>query len=184
MVRTRVKGNGLKAASSPETEPNFYEMEPCHSKRHGPKRREDKPVSTNNGLNPKYEGEKSCNPIKKHHESSGSSLIRKVSEDAGADFMTTEAISLRSAFARPWSDTRIQSDIVKPRVISPPVLVLVSSVKEENAVQSLEDSLSLSSVQQASAPCSGDVVFFEGLHFHYLDHMELDEVEDMLAESV
>lgn len=29
MVRTRVKGNGSKAASSPATEPDFYSMEPC-----------------------------------------------------------------------------------------------------------------------------------------------------------
>jgi hypothetical protein len=29
MARTRVKGNGMKAASSPETEPDFYAMEPC-----------------------------------------------------------------------------------------------------------------------------------------------------------
>ena len=29
MVRTRVKGNGSKAASSPSTEPNFYAMPPC-----------------------------------------------------------------------------------------------------------------------------------------------------------
>jgi len=29
MIRTRVKGNGSKAASSPSTEPNFYAMEPC-----------------------------------------------------------------------------------------------------------------------------------------------------------
>ena len=29
MVRTRVKGNGSKAASSPATEPNFYTMTPC-----------------------------------------------------------------------------------------------------------------------------------------------------------
>jgi hypothetical protein len=30
MVRTRIKGNGMKAASSPNTEPNFYAMEHCH----------------------------------------------------------------------------------------------------------------------------------------------------------
>jgi hypothetical protein len=30
MTRTRVKGNGSKAASSPSTEPNFYTMEPCY----------------------------------------------------------------------------------------------------------------------------------------------------------
>jgi hypothetical protein len=29
MARTRVKGNGIKAASSPHTEPNFYMMEYC-----------------------------------------------------------------------------------------------------------------------------------------------------------
>ena len=29
MVRTRIKGNGSKAASSPATEPNFYKMEFC-----------------------------------------------------------------------------------------------------------------------------------------------------------
>jgi hypothetical protein len=29
MVRTRVKGNGMKAASNPQQEPNFYEMSPC-----------------------------------------------------------------------------------------------------------------------------------------------------------
>eukprot|EP00934_Nitzschia_sp_Nitz4_P002717 Nitzschia sp. Nitz4//scaffold54_size114964//21447//22593//NITZ4_003838-RA/size114964-augustus-gene-0.1-mRNA-1//1//CDS//3329554312//2707//frame0 len=29
MMRTRVKGNGSKAASSPATEPDFYSMEPC-----------------------------------------------------------------------------------------------------------------------------------------------------------
>jgi hypothetical protein len=30
MTRTRVKGNGSKAASSPATEPNFYIMDPCY----------------------------------------------------------------------------------------------------------------------------------------------------------
>jgi hypothetical protein len=30
MARTRVKGNGSKAASSPSTEPNLYSMESCH----------------------------------------------------------------------------------------------------------------------------------------------------------
>lgn len=29
MIRTRIKGNGMKAASSPNTEPNFYAMEYC-----------------------------------------------------------------------------------------------------------------------------------------------------------
>jgi len=29
MIRTRIKGNGMKAAASPATEPNFYEMEFC-----------------------------------------------------------------------------------------------------------------------------------------------------------
>lgn len=29
MVRTRVKGNGMKAASNPQNEPNFYAMEVC-----------------------------------------------------------------------------------------------------------------------------------------------------------
>jgi hypothetical protein len=31
MVRTRIKGNGSKAAASPETEPNFYAMDPIPS---------------------------------------------------------------------------------------------------------------------------------------------------------
>lgn len=31
MVRTRVKGNGMKAASNPQNEPNFYAMEECKS---------------------------------------------------------------------------------------------------------------------------------------------------------
>jgi hypothetical protein len=29
MIRTRIKGTGIKAASSPDTEPNFYQMEYC-----------------------------------------------------------------------------------------------------------------------------------------------------------
>ena len=29
MQRTRIKGNGMKAAASPNTEPKFYHMEPC-----------------------------------------------------------------------------------------------------------------------------------------------------------
>lgn len=33
MVRTRVKGNGSKAASSPSTEPNFYVMKPCYEQK-------------------------------------------------------------------------------------------------------------------------------------------------------
>ena len=32
MVRTRVKGIGMKAASSPATEPNFYSYESCPTK--------------------------------------------------------------------------------------------------------------------------------------------------------
>jgi len=54
MQRTRIKGNGMKAAASPHTEPNFFAMEHCHDNNNNNK---DVSSSNNDSMKQEVEGE-------------------------------------------------------------------------------------------------------------------------------
>lgn len=127
MVRTRVKGIGMKAASSPGTEPDFYKFPPCPSD--GSHKVEDN--------NTKFT---STNP----------------SAEDSADKLMPSLVS-------PPGSPVLSSSIVDALNVMPPSYLLESNP--------LENTL----------PHTGDEVEFEGLSFHYLDHLDLDDVHDMMA---
>ncbi|KAL7576376.1 hypothetical protein ACA910_018185 [Epithemia clementina (nom. ined.)] len=187
MVRTRVKGNGLKAASSPETEPDFYAMEPC-VERPLPSDCEGiktEPTERPNTVKPKRT--KSSPPPLPASTTSNTNTekeILPVQVDCEAHYraFTKDKGKSLSSFARP-SFGRPSPLEMKPRVISPPPLAIPSDETDKNLDHAPEDdSLASQQPSSSSAPSSGDVVYFEGLQFHYLDHMELDEVGEILAE--
>ena len=183
MVRTRVKGNGLKAASSPETEPDFYAMQPCLSKIQGQVRKEDKtkPIPEHQEQTTKKE----CASSIGHSETTG----RKVSFVQGdgsieSSVVQKDPVRSYSAFEMPgFALLRRNPADHTPRVISPPPLILPFQKATTTVGKVDHDPLSVTK-HRGPAPSSGDVVYFEGLQFHYLDHMELEEVGEMLAEAV
>lgn len=195
MVRTRVKGNGLKAASSPETEPDFYAMEPCLSRHHLPLRVDitgvddgtAKVVETREELKEENNYKASSAQHKNLVSVRKVSLVEVDCESSQAGGCMTKPDhnpgSLR-AFERPSLCPRDPIDAM-PRVISPTPFAQppLDDKHETVSLDPLPEAIQLTSQQRtASAPTSGDVVYFEGLQFHYLDHMELAEVEEIRAE--
>lgn len=135
MVRTRVKGIGMKAASSPSTEPDFYSYESCPAE--GP------PKSTTNNAE---DDNKSVNSEMTDLRTNGLPLIKS------------------------------SANLVSPP--ESPVLSSTSTVKLPDDFD-LPCTCSLDIFSNPEEPCphhTGDEVFFEGLKFIYLDHLDLDDV--------
>lgn len=136
MIRTRVKGIGMKAASSPATEPNFYKYKPCPAE----------------GLN---EAEK---------------------DEYGDD---DESVASNTLETSEISSSSFDDSV--PNIVSPPESPVMSS---STIVQVSPDFLPASCLLEMAAeeiqsmPHTGDEVFFEGLKFRYLDHLDLDDVQD------
>lgn len=131
MVRTRVKGIGMKAASSPATEPDFYSYE--------------------------------------------------ASPPEGSPRTDTENGSMSSDMSHTQENT-IPEVKSMPNIVSPPGSPVASSsivkTSQKNMpVCPLDDS----SMKVEPAPHTGDEVFFEGLKFIYLDHLDLDDVVNEIA---
>lgn len=135
MVRTRVKGIGMKAASSPATEPDLYKYETCPV---------DGPLPTN------WNCEDS------------------VSSDSTADPVNTSMLP----------------ELTFPSIVSPPESPM-NSLSIATPPELLPD-LSLLDVTTRDdlVPHTGDEVFFEGLAYRYLDHLDLDDVQEMTVTNV
>jgi hypothetical protein len=186
MLRTRVKGNGSKAASSPSTEPNFYDMEPCLAG-------ETPQVATScvkeeecSPFIQKDEIEKDLvradtpeNMIIDYNATLGEDPITPVSEATsfwdGNDENDLGVIDLEKVASTTEARFTCLPPVVTPgettvrRIVSsdtercPPLLPLVSSIEHT------------SRYEQVDEIHSGDQVFFEGLPFHYLEMKDIEE---------
>lgn len=176
MVRTRVKGNGSKAASSPSTEPNFYAMAPCHELD------EDKEISYVHGELSET-CEKTCNEgtpadfhvVQKDFEVGDPTIGAKCTSfplvpRAQRSESWDSLPSLQTSFTSMLSSSSLP--VVSPdntrALISPPQSPRVMSLLAVPTAENDKDFIHIH---------SGDQVFFEGLPFHYL---ETKDIEDSL----
>jgi hypothetical protein len=172
IIRTRIKGNGMKAASSPSTEPNFYDMEYCL---------EDPSFIYDNKEN-------QITPLMKISEISVSDTemsapivtnsSNKTSKKKKKSVPNTYLSKLRSSSSsmnRPFSLESMAANI-----ISPPA---TPEQSKGSVITQVPSSISVPLPASVSSDMdvvpdelhSGDVVFFEGNMFRYLDHLDLDE---------
>lgn len=156
MVRTRVKGNGMKAASSPSTEPNFYAMEPCF----------DACKSSIISDDSSREGEDRM--WKMDSDPIPSSIMKK-------PFPSLDSVGPRAVVSLPSTPQQ------EPRKLSalewPSGLSVANPLSKETAGPGL-----IPMCDEFDAfPQNGDEVFFEGLKFRYLDRVEFNDLESEIA---
>jgi hypothetical protein len=181
MVRTRVKGNGMKAASSPNTEPNFYMMEYC------------------------VEGDTSPEAITSTYPEADTDM-----DDVGSSVDQTNGIPYLfiPEFVTPdrsWSSSPPSSPArVTPQTtpkqncrammdcsssfLSLPILPQAFGFDRFPALMPSSTASSSDSEDEYEAPLtlplSGDPVFFEGHVFRYMDHVDLEDYEDPFDDVV
>jgi hypothetical protein len=238
MVRTRVKGNGMKAASSPDTEPNFYAMEPCVEDPHHEPREAmgimiESDVVMSNKSNNTTSSTRTSRPSRSRNSSSSSSRRSRKSRSSSTMFPSLEqavAVELDEMYgngeaavmfkARPEEEDEdttmdgMESCSIMPHasfssdfpmmdlvssmpsfpsssllaaMVSPPESPSLNAKKPlymskaamhdivESALNESDDDFDMMSPPSMPLhlPHSGDAVFFEGLKFRYLDHLDL-----------
>ena len=142
MVRTRVKGNGMKAASNPQNEPNFYAMQECKSTYNY----EDAPVTMHT-----ESFDETFLDIDKPPEPEMSSPVQKP--------IVTPVQSPRQSLSLVHS---LPESIMMLELGEPPkVIDFIDDMFLGSSV-----------VSEDNGPHNGDEIFFEGHKFCYLDHME------------
>mmetsp|Transcript_2384 Transcript_2384/g.3912 ORF Transcript_2384/g.3912 Transcript_2384/m.3912 type:complete len:406 (+) Transcript_2384:47-1264(+) len=204
MVRTRVKGNGSKAASSPSTEPNFYTMEPCNGPVDDEQIHPSVPnCSSGSFVNDDEEGssEKACDelPLTMDEEELAEEFSRTqtpeptiVTSDDKDPVMEEDPMTPVSQSAPFWDDQEeddlgvisLEKTIIDAKFTSLPPIVtplqpatrkLVSKDKFPPLLPSMASLEDISAMQEGLEAHSGDQVFFEGLPFHYLESKDIED---------
>lgn len=191
MVRTRIKGNGSKAASSPATEPNFYVMESCGHNKEESASRDEQSGFLREGLNMILDD---IPDIKDTDEVLVSEMLsdedivllppqeEETSETAMQSCITTrsttppEGSSTLDAIADAVPRITLSSSIVSPETKARP---LVSPPSSPQQLASLSIPIELPCPLLPDMIHSGDKILFEGLPFHYL---ETKDIEDSLLQ--
>jgi hypothetical protein len=186
MSRTRIKGNGSKAASSPATEPNFYLMESCHSKESAS--RDEKSGFLREGLNMILD---EIPDIKETDEVLVSEMLSNEDIALLPQDETSETVLMQSCITRTPSTTPPLSSTLDDAIDVPPINLSFSVVSPERTTSrpivtpphSPQLLASLSIPIERPSPLdmihSGDKILFEGLPFHYL---ETKDIEDSLLQ--
>jgi hypothetical protein len=202
MVRTRVKGNGSKAASSPATEPNFYMMESCYNKESAS--RDEQSGFLREGLNMILD---EIPDIKETDEVLVSEMLSDEdivllpqeivindTDDASADVnMSAADETMQSYITTPSTTPELCSTLdaidVPPLSLSFSMFSFLPAVSPETTTSRprLSPRHSTQLLASLSIPFelpghldlihSGDKILFEGLPFHYL---ETKDIEDSL----
>jgi len=181
MTRTRVKGNGSKGASSPETEPNFYSMTPCSEI---PRvMSEDIKLDTIANIfavipEDNLEQESDETAIGLPIEIQVSSTESQITEASSADDNVSK-MSSSSAASPPWSSP--EATLSSPPIVSPVsrarTTISTSDSQAQEAFPNMPIPTEVSVLDYQFDLHSGDMLLFEGLPFHYL---ETKDVEDSL----
>jgi hypothetical protein len=155
MTRTRVKGNGMKAASNPKSEPIFYDMKYC-------------PVALEQVTNAQ---ETNDSWSEYSMEIENESPIVGVKADAPKTPKTTWTAKPNIVTPVPSPRQSLDLSMQKPTPMFPFDMFDTSLIPSTIMI---DDSFSFSVVSEDNEPQSGDEVFFEGRMFRYLDHLDLD----------
>lgn len=182
MVRTRVKGNGMKAASSPATEPNFYTMEYCDEKKASAP---DAIISDPDNVASRDDSafdQTIDMPHPSPPEVLSSSFESTDRFDASSPSvppaLVTPQTTPRQNYGAAWDVPAIPAGLLMPPILLDfggsrfPALMPSSSASASSSDDEADDeTLTL-------PPLSGEAVFFEGHVFRYMDHLELEDFED------
>ena len=148
MTRTRVKGNGSKGASSPETEPNFYTMTPCSE----------------------------ANPLvlSTAKKTQATNEIAVITDSDSEDDIPMEIIEPATTSHKGAHLSDIPSS---PFPVISPVLEPQRMVSPTNSPDfpDLIDLLPIPCEVSLPDVHSGDKLLFEGLPFHYLESKDLED---------
>jgi hypothetical protein len=206
MARTRIKGTGSKAASSPATEPNFYVMESaCHYNKESVASRDAQSGFLREGLNMILD--EIPDIIKETDEEV---LVSEMLSDSDDDIVLppqdeTSATVMQSCITTPSTTPQLSvalnaiddvppislsfsmsSLLLPPPVVSPQTTAWPLVVSSSRCSPQLLASLSIPPIERSSSPLdmlmihSGDKILFEGLPpFHYL---ETKDIEDRLLQ--
>ena len=163
MVRTKIKGTGFKAASSPETEPNFYNMEFVYGK--NAERRPVAPPPMENANPPQDSSVKvtlNIVPLV---------TLRPSKHQSGCttDMTKTSLLLPVPASPIPVTPECRPQDSPQDEVLSP-----IHGFQEDPAPALISPYVpdDVETVTQCSEDDS-DIVVFEGKQFHYLDTLDL-----------
>lgn len=173
MVRTKIKGTGFKAASSPDTEPNFYEMEFVYDRRNS----REQPVAAPPHL------VKSVTPPQ-------DSIVQKT--DNFVPLVVTSRPSPKRQYSckaglmkpslpipAPSSPIPVSPDCRPQEPPQDEALTPIQGFHEGSAPAYISpfepDIVSSAVISESATQCSedSDVVMFEGKQFHYLDSLDL-----------
>jgi hypothetical protein len=164
MVRTRVKGNGMKAASNPNQEPNFYAME---SATDDAQPIADQPKSFSTGM-------EDMAITDSFLSSNAREIVHCPTDDDEEE--RPEAVSV----------TPHGSPEQKPKVVKdywPMSRTTLTSMAADIVIPCLVDSYDDEDDMDDLVPKNGDEVYFEGQSFHYLDHVGFDDLETVFSAS-
>lgn len=152
MARTRVKGNGSKGASSPETEPNFYKMPPA------------------SGMLSSHAGGPSIVSAESEENNEETHNVVPIEVQLPYDILTsvTGRDGLPELNAVTSSSSMSSLPMVSPvmkgkQMIEPPIPM------------NLADFVTSAYVVDEAGAHSGDMLHFEGLPFHYLETKDIEE---------
>jgi hypothetical protein len=185
MVRTRVKGNGMKAASSPHTEPNFYMMENCVEGDTG-----DPSLDAIISTHPEDDADM---------EYAGSSvdltngipylfIPELVTPDRSWSSSPPPSPARVTPQNTPKQNSRAMMDC-SSSFLSLPILPQAFGFDRFPALMPSSTDSSMDSDEEyevpLTLPLSGDPVFFEGHMFRYMDHVDLvEDHEDPFVDVV
>lgn len=178
MVRTRVKGNGMKAASSPHTEPNFYMMEYCVEEN-----------TSADAIPSDPEADEYMDYVGSSVDQTNSiphlfipAMVTSemVTPDNSTSSSTPSSPARITPHSTPMQSSRAMMDC-SSSFLSLPILPQDFGEDCFPALMPMSSDSSTDSddeYEPLTLPLSGDPVFFEGHMFRYMDHVDLQSYED------
>jgi hypothetical protein len=179
MVRTRVKGNGMKAASSPNTEPNFYMMEYCV--------KGDTPLDAITSYPETDDMDYDGSSVNQTNGIPYLFIPEVVTPDRSWSSSPPSSPARVTPHTTPKQNCRAMMDC-SSSFLSLPILPQAFGFDRFPALMPSSTASSTDSEGEYEAPLtlplSGDPVFFEGHMFRYMDHVDLEDYEDPFVDVV
>jgi len=175
MARTRVKGNGSKGASSPETEPNFYKMKPAYETTQQSSSSSSSLGELGGGVPASIvSAEESAEDVRDSSRNNNNEAAAAVPVEVQVPYDTLSSMAdetTTTTQSLPQTPSQVSLPLVSPvieqgkRILSAPPMNVLSNTNIFPMPQDLFD----------FSVHSGDMLHFEGLPFHYLETKDVEE---------
>jgi len=213
MVRTRIKGNGMKAASSPNTEPNFYTMDYCFDQgqmfelRNSPESAEPMADMEVEEMSEEGSTQMSILTAKEDREEppTETAIPLAVKGPLPCSFGMLDRTEAPCESVSSLVPLKPMPKLMVPMLITPPDSPLQSEqatlldiitpipmpVPSSQSILDCEDIEPPMDIELSMQPKleilsdlhTGDAAFFEGLKFRYLDRLDMDDIADAFTDE-